>query len=415
MYNNISTNGIKKLMLSHSFFIAAKTLFDIFLNVYIWKLTASLKIVAIYWIIYLIAHTIFFTIFASRVKKGYTKMPKKLSVLGYIASAIILLVLQEKAIEYIVPLSLLIGFASGTYWISYQITRFDATHTKNRGNYTGYEKGIKKTIGILLPVLGGFIITTNFFGINYGGVFLLSTIFFIISFIIGGKNSKINKNKKLQIRKTIKIIFKQKDIVKAMYSYVLSGFSRTGSIEKSIIPLVIFHAIGNELQLGGWLSLFSAISVITSIIIGKYIRRKYYKTAITYSGILLVLSILLLIGIPTFWTMIIFAIVREIITLFIMIPKRVISENLIHEIPDYQEYRVEYIIIREWCGIMFGRVLSYVILLFVVSLTIHNLKYFFILMVLAITIEIFLLRSIKKSSYRQQLKCGEAAITNEIL
>ncbi len=399
-------------MLSHSLFNAAKILFDIFLNVYIWKLTADLKMVALYWIVYLIFHFITFALFASAVKKGHVRMPKKLSLLGYIASAIILLILQEQSIDYIVFISMLIGFASGTYWISYQTLRFDTTHAKNRGNYVGYEKGIKKTASILLPIIGGFIITTNLFGINYGGVFLLSTIFLITSFMVSGKDTIINKNNKLQLKKAIKIIIKNKDIVKAMYSYILSGFARTGSIEKSIIPLIIFHAIGSELELGGWLSLFSAISVIASIVIGKYIKRKYYKTAITYSGILLVLSTLILIGLPTFWTVIIFAITREIITLFIMIPKRVIGENLIHEMPNYQEYRVEYIVIREWCSIMVGRVLSYVILLFVADLTLNDLRYFFVLIIIAIIIEIILLRGIKDSSYRQQLKCSEAIVSN---
>ena len=83
-----------------------------------------------------------------------------------------------------------------------------------------------------------------------------------------------------------------------------------------------------------------------------------------------------------------------IIDLFISIPKRVISENLVHEIKNYQEHRIEYFVIREWFSVGFGRIFSYVLLFFFSSLLINQLQYVLLIMGAAILIESLLLNSI---------------------
>ncbi|MBT3689837.1 MFS transporter, partial [bacterium] len=292
------------------------------------------------------------------------------------------------------------GFFNGMYWISYHIFRFDYTKTSNRGNYTGTEKAIGTVIGIILPILGGYIIVQNFYNYGYGNVFLLGSFLYLVSFFIGNIPLPKSTHTKLHLRKTIKEIMKHKDLQKSMIVYFLGGFGRAGALLRILLPLLIFDILQNEFELGGWLSFFALISAFLAVLFGRHINYKHYKNFATIGGLLFFVSILSLIGFPILLTYIIFGIVKELGSLFLQIPKRVISENLVHQIDDYTHHRVEYIVIREWFGILFGRGSSYVLLLFVGSLAVQQLQYVLVIMAFAVIVEILFLRSINQESYK---------------
>jgi hypothetical protein len=90
-----------------------------------------------------------------------------------------------------------------------------------------------------------------------------------------------------------------------------------------------------------------------------------------------------------------YGIAKEVFSVILTIPKNVISENLIHEIPNHNKHRIEYIVIREWFVIAMGRMPSYLLLLFVGSLSSFSLRMVILLMSLVIVVEILLVRSIK--------------------
>ena len=396
--DNKLSKQLNKLARSHLFFISGRVFFEIFMNIYIWKLTSNLKLIAFFNISYLLTHVIVFSIFAPMVKRGRINFPRKLGLVLAVFVYLGVYFLRENAINYLVPIGIFMGVANGLYWISYQVIRFDLTNKFNRGNYTGLESAVSRFSKLTMPIVGGFVITANFFNLGYANIFLIGMGLFLLSFLnlnVGIQLKQVNHSSKMNLRKTLREVLSNKDIFKSMLAYSFAGLGRTGSLIRVLIPLLVFSAVQNEFELGTWLSFFTLIAILVSIFFGRKIDYKYYKVSMITGCVFFLGSILFLVKFPDlFITYVIFGIVIKIIDLFISIPKRVISENLVHEIKDYQDHRIEYIIIREWFSITGGRVLSYVLIIFASGLLINQLYYILLIMSIGILIESALLNSI---------------------
>jgi len=397
MNNRIISNpGIKRLLISHSIFVSSRVFFEIFLNIYIWKQTENLALVAWFNIFYLLFHVITFHGFAQIVKKGKVHLPRVFALLGYALVYLAICLMKDTTINYVIPIAIAIGIFNGMYWISYQTLRFDLTHSGNRGNYTGLENGLKLLVRFVMPVLGGAIITANIFNWGYSSLFLFGTILFLVALIIGNVKFPVYNTSNFHIKNTFSILKKDKDIMKSMLAHFFSSFSRGGTLVRLILPLLIFDIMKNELGLGIWLSFFSIVAIANSFAFGKLIKRKYYKKLLLSGGIFYSILIVLLILFPSFWVYILFGALIKIIETSIDIPERVISENLIHSLDDEKNNRIEYIVIREWFNIGFGRIGSFIVLLTVAGLAINQMEILLLLIAVAVLIEVFLISSIKR-------------------
>jgi len=69
MQNSIREGRIIRLLLSNTFLRAGRIVFQVFLNIFIWKQTQDIAQVALFNILYLGTHTLSFTLFAPIVKK----------------------------------------------------------------------------------------------------------------------------------------------------------------------------------------------------------------------------------------------------------------------------------------------------------------------------------------------------------
>ncbi len=393
--NSISTIEIKRLLISHGIFTAARVFFEFFLNVLIWKQTGDFALIALFNIAYLLLHNITFHVFAVIVKKGQVHLPRILALLGFTFTYLFIFFMKENIINYIIPIGIVIGFFNGMYWISYQILRFDLTNRENRGNYSGLEQGIGILVDIIMPVLGGWIVVANFLGNGYPNLFLFGTVFFLISMIIGNIKFPIHEVPSFHFRKTLAIVWKDKNIMKSMWGYTLGSFGRSGALVKLILPLIIFNALNNELKLGGWLSFFSVFTIISSYIFGKFVDYKHYNISLFWGGTFYFLLIVMILIFPYFAVYLIFGALIKVTTIAINIPRSVISENLIRSLPDSTHNRIEYIVIREWFSIGLGRVLSFVALFAVVGLEGFHMKILIFTVAIIALLEMFFIKSIK--------------------
>jgi YQGE family putative transporter len=394
--NNISAVGVKRLLLSHNIFNAGRVFFEIFLSVFIWKTTQDLTLVAWFNIVYLLVHVLTFHGFALLVKRGMTHVPRITALLGYSLVYLVIFALQEDAVKYVIPIAAAIGLFNGMYWISYQTTRFNLTNRENRGNYSGLEMGTKTLVAIIMPVFGGAVITADYFGFGYANLFLIGSVLFLVSLFVGNVHFPVRNKSRLHARETFSLLWKNPDIRKSMLGHFFGSFSRGGTIIRLVLPLIIFEATQSELQLGGWLSLFSVAAILSSFAFGKLVDYKHYKTWMFTSGIIYTVLITLIAFYPSFWAYVLFGALAQILTVAIFIPKRTISENLVHTLENEDDHKIEYIVIREWFNIGFGRMLSFIILLTVGGLADDQMRFLLLLMAAAVLVEVSLLRSIKE-------------------
>lgn len=395
--SNKLDSKVKRLLLSHGIFLFGRSAFDIFLSVYIWRITNSVSTVALFNIIYTTTHTLIFVIFAESFRKGKFNLIKKIGLLGFSAIYILIAFLNTDFINYTYLFAFLIGIFNGMYWLPYHINRFDLTHIKNRGNYYGMEKSITTLVKLIAPALGGFIISSNYYFSGYTGLFLASTVFFLISLYIG--NVKID-TRVIPTKPwfySVKQILNHPKILKIFTAEMFHGFSLNGSLVRIILPLLILQKAGTEFKLGGWLSFFAILSIIMSAFFGKKLHYKKYDIISIIGGVIFILSFSLLYFYPTLIAYIIFGAAKEISAIFLLLPRRVYSENLLHKIKNYQENRIGYLVTREIFNIGFGTVGSFVFLLFAGDITIRSLSLYSATIIGAVLLQVYLVVSVNYS------------------
>ena len=372
MSNSISTPAIKRLLISHGFFVGGRQFLKIFASLYIWNLTESISDVAIFNIAFYLSHSTFFHLFGSYVKKGHANGVKKTGIAGLTAFYLLLFILGDTTAEYLLPLGIVWGFFNSMYWVSYHVQNFDATHQKNRGNFSGVERAMRIAIGIVVPVLGGYLISQDILNLGYGTIFLIGGALQIVAFLVADIDLPQENYGKLHVRDSLTEIKQNKDLIKALGSGLLTNFGYIRSL-KELLILFLFIVLGSELEVGGWVSFFTIISIFSTYVVGKHVPYKRYKAVCLGASTALSGAIISLLFSPILVTYIIFGAIKEFFGPLIGVTRRIYVLNLVHELKDYKRHRVEYMIIREWINVGIGGVLGFLPLLFIDTPTVANL------------------------------------------
>ena len=319
-------------------------------------------------------------------------------IAGVCAVYFIIFLLQEKTVEHLFLIGLIYGLFNGMYWVAYHVLAFDFTNTKNRGNFAGFERAIKITSNLVGPALGGVLISSNVLGLGYGSVFLLGILSMFMSMLIGSVSSKVEANRAFHLTETIREIRSDIDLRRIMYSNLFSNIGQTGALRK-IIPIFLFAVLASELQVGGWITFFTALSIITTIVFGKYINYARYQSSGLTAGTILSISLFSLITAPSLVTYILYGYIKELLTPISLITRRVYYSNLLHKIKDYNSHRVEYLVFREWVNLG-GRIISFIPLLFIPNFESPLLIGLMVLMSIATFLDPFMVYRIKTNIHK---------------
>lgn len=83
MSYKISDKRAIRILIGNVLLKSGKNVFQIFLNIFIWKQTHDIQVIAMFNLIYLITHMVFFTAFAPIVKRGYRNILHVFSLVGF--------------------------------------------------------------------------------------------------------------------------------------------------------------------------------------------------------------------------------------------------------------------------------------------------------------------------------------------
>jgi len=372
----------------------------LFMSIYIFKLTDSIQDVALFSFFYMISHMVSFILFAKIVKKGKANTPRQFGLIGMCLFFLSLLFLKEKAVEHLILLGSFFGFFNGMYWISYHFYRFELTNVMNRGNFAGVETATKTLASLLAPILGGYLIVYNFFGLEYGLVFILGALVYFGSYIsFKPTDYKIVSHSTSNFLTSVKKIWRIKDLRKVLYSALAQGFGRGGIID-TLIALFLFDILKNEFHTGSWISFFQLVAVVIGVLYGKYMHYSKYKMPMLISGLLYSSSVLLLVFYPSFIVYVIFGILSQIISPFMSIPSRVYSLNLFHLVKDYKKRIIDYTVFKELFTVGFSRAVAWLLILLIPNITISSLSVVLILIAISIFLEPLILCTIKTKVHK---------------
>ncbi len=219
-------------------------------------------------------------------------------------------------------------------------------------------------------------------------------ILFLLSGVIGIIKVEYATDTKYNMRKALQKVTKNKDLTKVAWNFSLLGFSLSNPLIETIFPLLLFSYGITEINLWFLVSFFAIITVIASYVFGKFVHYKHYRKTYIFSGIFYITSVLILIFFPTYWYVILFASILNLLFTFMDIPQSVYSANVFHDVRWYEEITSEYMVIRE-TPLMFWRILAFICIYFIWSFDALWVQILFWIMAWIILISILLFSSVK--------------------
>lgn len=383
-----------RVLFANFFVRSARLVFQIFLNVLIWKHTEDIQVVALFNMIYLSTHLFSFFLIAPIIKHKRRVGIHIGSLILYTCVYLFIIWLGQDAVSYIYLIAALIGLVNGAYRITYHNNQFDLTTYTNRGRYEGTKKSLQLISKVVVPAWVGYIISANRYGWWYERAFGLGALFFLLAASIGAVNPNVQHYSDYNIWKAFKIFRKHTAVFRSLFTYSFSGFSFSNSLLDILIPVLLFSFIGKESELGVLLSLFSMLGIISSYIFGRWVPYTKYARSLRVSWLLYAGAILTIILFPEYTYIMISSAFLNFIALFFSLPQKVISDNVLHQIPTYQEMRAEYMVVRE-VFLYIGWFLSFLCVYMIGSLQIASLQYLLFIMVLLVLIAAWLLSTIQ--------------------
>lgn len=364
--NEISKNLILLLIIGGLYSLSI-ALSNTFVNVFLWKQSGEFRDIALYNLAIVVMQPLTFILAGKWAKRIDRVFVLRLGVIFLACFYIMVLVINDKAAGFLLPLGGLLGIGYGFYWLAFNVLTFEITEPDTRDFFNGFLGVLTSFGGMIGPILAGWIISTlpNFKG--YTVIFSISLGLFIgavlLSFLLHRRPAHgIYSFKRIyQERKN------NRDWKSILHASFFQGL-REGSFV-FIISVWVFITTKSELALGTFGLVNSAVAFVVYFLATKYIKEKSRNKAILFGGILLYLSIFLLVFELTFNKLIVYAVVIAIAYPILLVPYMSLTYDVIGRAWKAAEMRVEYIVVRE-LYLNSGRIVS--ILLFLTTITIFK-------------------------------------------
>jgi YQGE family putative transporter len=315
------------------------------------------------------------------------------------------LMMGQSAASYVLILGVILGLASGFFWLAYNVVYFEVTGTDNRDRYKGWDGLLGSGAGMVAPWLSGYVITQMTDMAGYRVIFSVSLGIFAIGAIV----SFFLKKREVQAEYDWFHALKQLRQERSGWRPVSLALTAQGVREgvfAFIIGLLVFVTTNSEMQLGNYSFITSAVALISFYIAGKYVKPQMRLKAMLF-GILMIIIVIL----PFFWafnytTLLIFGIGTALFMPLYTIPMTSSVFDLIGSDQRSAEQRVEYIVLRE-LGLNAGRILG--TLLFIIVITWNKSPEVLNILLLVIGSSPLLTWWFMRKQFKQVLKRHQAA------
>lgn len=333
----------KILLVVSALFTFATGLSNIFTNVFFWRETKNLIVIAIYnLIIYLVTPTAFVAagILAKKKNPVYSL---RIGLIIYSIFYALILYIGGRGRMYIYLLGAVNGVAAAFYWLPFNVLCFDFTSINNRDTFNGLNGGLGGLASIIGPITAAYIISRFKGFVGYKIVFFISFVAFIILAFISSRFKHDSSKGKLDMKKVfISDNNKWKIAKKANFSW---GF-RDSTI-MFVINVLAIQVLKSELNLGILALTAALITSGSCILVQKIIKPERRKIAILIGTIGAFTSMFILVFRLSYTSMFLYCVVDAFCLPFFMIQLYSSTFNAI-DVLDNEDSRVEYMISRDF-------------------------------------------------------------------
>ncbi|UQZ86048.1 Major Facilitator Superfamily protein [Paenibacillus konkukensis] len=347
----------------HFCFQFGASMSGIFLTLYLWRLTESLWINGMYYIVNYAAAPLAFALGGLIIKRKDRMVTYRLGI-GLIALFYLVVVFaQEAVVDYYVLFAIFGGVAGSFYWAGYLTLMYDVSTERNRIRYLAINMMVFTLAGLIGPALAGFIIRENEGLQGYTIVFSIAFFMFLIATLGSFKiKTKASHHKAYYLKFVGLLMNKNKRWFKSLLGFLTMGLFQ--GIMLFLPNILLFQIVGRE-DLVGYLGvLYATLSILTGIVLTKYGREERARKFLVISTIGYVAGTLFILWKLTLVTVVAFMVLYSIcsplqgntITSFYF--------RLIGALPLKGQLRVESVVMRE-TFLNCGRVISILALILI--------------------------------------------------
>ncbi|PZE22851.1 MFS transporter [Paenibacillus xerothermodurans] len=344
------------LLFVQGLYLLGNAFSDTFVGVYLWKLNNDLLMIAWFFVAQYVAMALTLWIAGKQVKEGNKMNALRLGVGVAALFYLLVLLLGARAVTYILPLGALQGAADGLFWLANNVVYFEVTDRENRDRFNGFAGLLTSFSYMIAPWIAGYLITRISDPLGYHLIFSLSLGVFLVgvvaSFFL----------KKRQAQDSYGWLFGVRQIAErgGPWGRISAAMAAQGVREgvfSFAIGLLVYIATRNEMQLGNYSLITSAIGIISYPLAGRLFERRNRLWGSLVGIVAIILAIF-----PFYWeisyaTLLVFGIMIGVFFPLYTIPLTSVVFDVIGRDEESASRRVEYIVLREMAlnaGRVFG-------------------------------------------------------------
>ncbi|MFD1705411.1 MFS transporter [Siminovitchia sediminis] len=355
------------LLLIGGLYSLSIALSNTFVNIYLWKQSGQFIDLALYNLAIVVLQPLTFILAGRWAKKVDRVIVLRIGVAFLTIFFLMVLLLGERAQDYLITLGSLIGIGYGFYWLAFNVLTFEITEPETRDFFNGFLGTLTSAGGVVGPISAGFLITRFESDIGYSLIFGISLALFALAVIV---SFFIKRRPADGVYCFVRVIRERKRNRNWKYitnAHFLQGF-RDGTFI-FVISVFVFISTGSELALGTFGLVNAGISFIAYMLAGKFIKNSRRKKAMLLGGFLLYLSIFIIIFDMSYARLLIYAAAIAIAYPIMLVPYFSMTYDVIGKSWKAAEMRIEYIVVKE-VFLNMGRVVS--VLSFIVAIVFFN-------------------------------------------
>lgn len=355
------------LLLVNGLFAVANALSGTFVNVYIWKVKNDFALIGWFAFSSQVTMAITFWLAGKWVKEGNKMNALRLGVVISAVFYLLVLWLERSAVDWIVPLGMVQGLASGFYWLAFNVVYFEITDAQNRDRFNGWAGLLGSGAGMIAPWISGFVISRLTGNTGYRWIFAVSLGVFLLGVIVSFFLKKRKVEGSYEWLLGYRALVASEGPWRKVFVALIGQGMREG-VFGFIIGLLIYIATQSEMNIGNFSLITSALALVSFMIVGRFIKPRYRKWSMLV-GVVAMIAVI----VPFFWsisykTLLIFGIGTALFIPFYIIPMTSSVFDLIGKDEESARQRVEYVVMRE-VGLNIGRMAGTLLFILVVSLT----------------------------------------------
>ncbi|HZG55299.1 MFS transporter [Paenibacillus sp.] len=355
------------LLLVNALFACANALSGAFVNVYLWKAKQDFAMIGWFALSHQIVMATTFVIAGKWVKEGNKMNSLRLGVALAALFYLLVLLLGKSAPHWVFLLGGVQGLSSAFFWLAFNVVYFEVTDRDNRDRFNGWAGLLGSAVGMAAPWISGFLITSMPNTTGYRLIFSISLGVFVVGAIVSFFLKRRPALKHYEWLYGIKQLREKDNCWRSAYPALFAQGIREG-VFGFLIGLMVYIATKNELQLGNFALMTSAVSLVAFFLAGRLIKPGRRSIPMLVGALAMTLVIL-----PFFWqvsysTLIFFGIVVALFYPLYSIPITSTIFDMIGQNTESAEHRVEYVVLRE-SALNLGRILGTIAFIAVVSYT----------------------------------------------